>query len=136
MLPATFSKRPIEVGNAVQQGTRPVDRHVQVETKVAKRIDAIPGVNGATVLLANRTAYVGVGLDRNVSDADQTRIKHEVIRVTKQTDRSVTDVYVSADPGAVHQLQTFAGEVNRGQPVTGTWDRFQSMINRIWPHHG
>lgn len=124
------------VGNTAPRGTHPVDRHVQVETKVAKRIDAVSGVNGATVLLANRTAYVGIGLGRNVSDSRQTQIKKEVVAVTKKADPSVQHVYVSADPGAVHQMQTFAGEVNAGHPVRGTWDRFQSMVNRIWPHHG
>jgi spore cortex protein len=124
-------------GNVVNRTVPgPVDERVRVETKLAHRIDAISGVNGATVLLANRMAYIGVGLQPHISDAQMRKVKQKVIRVTKAEQPSVTTVYVSANPGAVHQLQTFAGELQRGRPVSGTWNRFQNMVERIWPHHG
>lgn len=93
----------------------------------------VPGVNGATVVIAGTTAYVAIDQKAGLEKSDTSRIKQDVGNAVKQAEPRLTAVYVSSDPDTVTRLKRIAGGIAAGQPVS-TFDReLAEIAKRLSP---
>jgi spore cortex protein len=112
----------------------PAHQQLTVEQAVANRVAGVNEVRHASVLVANRTAYVAVQMQPGVNTDMAKKTKAHIIRIVKENHPEITNVLVTANADAYQQFQTYANELNQGKPVTGIWNRFSSMVQRIWPN--
>jgi len=107
-----------------------VDRIASELTSVAGRV---PGVNGATVVVAGTTAYVGLDQKPGLENEETERIKRDVSNAVKAAEPRLTAVYVSSDPDTVSRLRQIANGIANGQPVSVFDKELAEIVKRISP---
>ncbi len=120
-----------QMTNQANPGTN-ADNRVEIAQAAAERIDRLPGVRQANVLVTRRNAYVAAVLDgngRQLNRQTEDRIAREVRAVTPD----VRNVYVSTNPDFVDRINTYIDDVQQGRPVAGFVEQFNEMVRRIFP---
>lgn len=95
--------------------------------------DRVSGVNGATVVIAGTTAYVGVDQKAGLENEETERIKRDVSNEVKAAEPRLTAVYVSSDPDTVSRLRQIADGIANGQPVSAFDKELAEIVKRISP---
>jgi YhcN/YlaJ family sporulation lipoprotein len=90
-------------------------------------------INGATVVLSDSTAYVGLDLKGNVSGSTADRLKTEVADTVKNQDRSIDRVLVSSDVKIVTRLKQIGRDIENGRPISGFINELDTMFRRVTP---
>lgn len=98
---------------------------------VADGIADLGRVKTASVLLMGRNAYVAVVLKGN--DKLTGRMKERIADRARAVDPAIRNVYVSANPEFVKQLNQYATELRAGRPVSGLINNLMDMIKRTFP---
>jgi|GEM_PF-3907388 len=109
------------------------ERNVVAAQSVAHRVVQVANVRNASVFLANRTAYVAVQMRPGATTTLTQQTKGAIVAAVKSSHPEIKRVMVTANADAFHQFQTYGREVSQGKPVTGVWNRFNAMVQRIWP---
>jgi YhcN/YlaJ family sporulation lipoprotein len=117
--------------NPAQQLSVPVEHRIDIAKQAADNITRIPGVRSANVLVTTRNAYVAAVLTANnpLSSEMENRIAQRV----RTTDPNINNVYVSTNPDFVNRINTYVRDVQQGRPVTGFFEEFNRMIQRVFP---
>lgn len=107
-----------------------VNRVASNLSNVAARV---PGVNGATVVIAGTTAYVGVDQKAGLEKGDTERVKRDVSNEVKKAEPRLTAVYVSSDPDTVTRLRRIAEGIAAGQPISAFDNELAEIVKRLSP---
>lgn len=132
-----------QVGYRDQQGNRDyaqrdtnqdrAGQNMRVADNVADSLTKVKGVDSATVMVTDDTAYVGVMM-RN-GDGDMTDdVKDQIARQVRKEDPSIKRVYVSANPNFAQQINNYAKDIREGRPVSGLINNFMDLIQRTFPN--
>lgn len=108
-------------GNATQQADR-----------IAQVVTAIPGVNGANVLITGRVALVGVDLNSNITGSKIDTLKYSVREAAERTGKGYRAV-VFADVDTVARIKKMAEGVRVGRPVSSFTDEIADILSRLVP---
>lgn len=133
--------------NRTNEGLQGRDRANQnfqnydVADRIADRItDEVNEVDQAYVLTGENNAYVAVVLDRedNRSRGDDDYeigddLKERISEVVKEGNRTVENVYVSANADFLQMVDSYVNDVQNGRPIQGFFEEFNNMIERIFP---
>jgi YhcN/YlaJ family sporulation lipoprotein len=92
----------------------------------------IPGVEGSTVVLAGKTALVGVDLAHTISGSKIDSVKHSVKEAVERTDGGYR-VVVIADVDLVSRLREVASGIQQGRPVSAFTDEIADILSRLLP---
>ncbi|EMR06823.1 Lipoprotein yhcN precursor [Bhargavaea cecembensis DSE10] len=105
--------------------------NLERDQKTADRVSTVEGVEGATVLMTDRNAYVAVNLAEGTEETDElkTKISDEV----KASKPDVENVYVSADPDFTKQFEDYGNRIEQGDPVEGFFEEFNDLVDRTFP---
>lgn len=97
-----------------------VNERQKIEKDIAKEVEKVKDVEKATVLINDRTAYVGIELPSNLAGKEKEidKIKTEVMDKVKKRDTNITTVHVSSEEHVVTKLKEYARDVERGKPIT------------------
>lgn len=98
---------------------------------LASKISDMSEVNSATVVLADRNAWVGVDLKAQTNLTDT--VKDNIIDRVKKEDKDIKTVYVTADADTVTRLRNIARDIAGGRPLSGFMDELNEIGNRIMP---
>lgn len=93
----------------------------------------VPGVNGATVVIAGTTAYVGIDEKAGLEKSETDRIKQDVSNEVKKAEPRLAAVFVSSDPDIVTRLRRIADGVAAGQPVSSFGNELAEIARRLSP---
>ncbi|MBM7551172.1 YhcN/YlaJ family sporulation lipoprotein [Thalassobacillus pellis] len=66
-------------------------------------------------------------------DRVSKEMKKQIVKIVKQTDQDINDVYVSTNPDFVDLTNNYINDVNNGEPVEGFFREFGKMAERIFP---
>jgi YhcN/YlaJ family sporulation lipoprotein len=113
-------------------GTLPTDRQevVQLQDKLAKEAEAVPGVSRSWVVLSGSTAMVGTELKEDIprgSQGDAAGVKNEVMTRLRRAEPRLTGVAVATDAGTVNQLRKVAEGMRTGKQTT----TFSRDVNKL-----
>lgn len=122
--PAAPSQEPMPTNPAE------VNRVASNLSNVAARV---PGVNGATVVIAGTTAYVGVDQKAGLEKGDTERVKRDVSNEVKKAEPRLIAVYVSSDPDTVTRLRRIAEGIAAGQPISAFDNELAEIAKRLSP---
>lgn len=106
---------------------------MRVADDVAASVVRLKSIDSATVMVTDRTAYVGVMMDKNYKGGMTSKIKDQVSKQVRKADPSVDRVFVSANPGFVNRLRDYARDVRNGRPISGLLQGFSDLVQRTFP---
>lgn len=97
--------------------------------------EKVPGVRAAVVVIAGKTAMVGIDLEPGVDKARAEEIKKQVadrLRTTiRTTSPRLTTVSVTEDPDLVTRLRRIADGLATGQPISTFRRELDEITRRI-----
>ena len=102
-------------------------------SKIASNVAKIPEVNKATVVVSGSTALVGVDMKARVQGTNETDVKKKIEKDVKNTDKSITRVYVTSDPDLYKRIDNIARGISAGRPVSEFAKQISEIIKRITP---
>lgn len=100
-----------------------------IADKLANRRD----INNATVMLTDNNAYVAVDMPGNREGDLTNDMKKSISRDVKKMDKSVNNVYVSADADFFTRMGDYARDIRNGHPIRGMADQVTETIRRVFP---
>jgi YhcN/YlaJ family sporulation lipoprotein len=109
-----------------------VSHGVRLADDVAGSIAGMKNVKTASVLIMGRTAYVGVMMEQHQSVTDA--VKKEIANRARAVDPAIRQVYVSANPDFVKQMQEYGTDIRAGRPVSGLLNKLTDLVRRTFPH--
>ena len=118
--------------NRRDEAQQPMGRQMRVADQIADAIAEMKRVDAATVILTDRTAYVGVMMPSG--ERLTQGLEQAIARKVREKDASVRRVYVSANPDFAKQMNDYARDIRQGQPVSGLWNNFMDMVRRTFPN--
>lgn len=109
-------------------------RGVRASQEVAQEVANLPEINTAAAIVMNRNAYVAVTLKAKRGDGKVTeQLKDKVSKHAKAVDPTLRNVYVSANPDFVKQINNYANDLQNGRPVSGFIKNLNDMLRRTFP---
>ncbi|MDB5052910.1 MAG: hypothetical protein JWM44_960 [Bacilli bacterium] len=117
--------------NPIRQQAVPLGNRVDIANQAADKVVRIPGVRTANVLVTQRNAYVAAVLADNIQLSRE--IENKIAEQVRATDPNIKNVYVSTNPDFVNRVNTYVRDVQQGRPITGFFEEFNRMIQRIFP---
>lgn len=103
---------------------------------IAKAVQTVPGIKGATAVISGNNAYIGINIDvrGNVDNTSKVQnLKKQAADMVRKTDKSITTVYVSADADFVQRLTKISNDIRNGTPVEGFRNELAELVKRITP---
>lgn len=117
-------------GEPMPTNTEEINKMASNLSNAAARV---PGVNGATVVIAGTIAYVGVDQKAGLEKSETERIKRDVSNEVKKAEPRLTAVYVSSDPDTITRLRRIADGIAAGQPITAFDNELAEIVKRLNP---
>jgi YhcN/YlaJ family sporulation lipoprotein len=117
--------------NARQLSNDDNDNKMRVADEVADQLEDLKDVEGASVIITDNNAYVAVNLtnDKNLTNDLEKKIVDQV----KKQDEGTDNVYVSANPDFVKSMKGYVNDIQNGKPISGIFDEFGDMAQRMFP---
>lgn len=107
---------------------------VRASQEVAREVANLPDINTAAAIVMNKNAYVAVTLKAKRGDGKVTeQLKDKVSKHAKAVDPTLRNVYVSANPDFVKQINNYANDLQNGRPVSGFIKNLNDMLRRTFP---
>lgn len=110
------------------------NRNLRVADKAADKVTDLKEVKNATVIVAGNSAFVAVVLTNGQKGASVNHLKQKITDKVKSADKHVRTVYVSANPDFVERMQGYVKRIKNGHPVSGLFDEFGQMVQRVFPN--
>ncbi|MGA8941880.1 MAG: YhcN/YlaJ family sporulation lipoprotein [Thermoactinomyces sp.] len=111
-----------------------MNRGVRASRKVAQQVANLPEINTAAAIVMNRNAYVAVTLKAKRGDGKVTeQLKDKVSKRAKAADPTLRNVYVSANPDFVKQINNYVNDLQNGRPVSGFIKNLNDILRRTFP---
>lgn len=97
-----------------------------------KLASSIPGVNGATAIIAGRYAVVGIDVDRNMERSEVGTVKYSVAESIRHDPHGAGAVVV-ADPDLNARIGEIKEDMESGQPIEGIMNELADITGRLIP---
>lgn len=124
------SYNPVKVsfpGNT-NQGTTSA---FQNDEGLEKKIEALPKIKHATVLVARQTAYVGLRMEPNFAPMTMTPImRKKVTNEVRKNDPEIRAIYLSNHPEYLETIEELAKRVHDGRPIRNLDQRLKNLVKR------
>ncbi|MGB9679202.1 MAG: YhcN/YlaJ family sporulation lipoprotein [Thermoanaerobacteraceae bacterium] len=101
--------------------------------KIATAVARIPEVNKTTVVITGNTALVGVDMKAKVQGTTETELKKKIAKTVKDTDKSIKNVSVTADPDLYKRIDNISKGIAEGRPISEFAKQIAEIIKRITP---
>lgn len=121
-----------DVGARTRDNARTND-NMRLADDIADKITNMKGIDNATVMVTNRTAYVAVDLPDKQEGRLTNDLKSRISDEVKRTDNKIDKVYVSGDPDFFNRMGGYAEDIRNGRPISGLFDEITETVRRIFP---
>lgn len=122
---------PVKVnfpGNTIQGTTSAFQNDEGLEIK----IEALPKIKDATVLVARQTAYVGLRMEPNFAPLTMTpMMRKKVTDEVRKNDPEIRTIYLSNQPEFVRTIQELAERVRDGRPIRNLEHQLKNLVQRF-----
>lgn len=107
-------------------------KDMTVASKAADKITSLPEVQRATVIVSGGTAYVAAQLNGKAKMSQA--VEKKIADCVRAKDKTIGPVYVSTNMDFVNRMRTYANDLQNGKPVTGLFNQFSDMVQRVFPN--
>ncbi|MCM3561583.1 YhcN/YlaJ family sporulation lipoprotein [Paenibacillus sp. JMULE4] len=109
-----------------------IDNRIQIADAAAEKIVRINRVKQANVLVTGRNAYVAVIVDTPQNQLSRD-LEAQIAQQVRSTDPNIQNVYISANPEFVDRITSYVTDVRQGRPVSGFYEQFTEIVQRLFP---
>lgn len=120
------------MGTRGTAGTRS-NADLRLADHIADKLSDRRDISNATVMLTNNNAYVAVDMPGNREGELTNDLKKSISREVKKMDKSIDNVYVSADVDFMNRMGTYARDIRNGRPIRGMVEEVTETIRRVFP---
>jgi YhcN/YlaJ family sporulation lipoprotein len=106
---------------------------MRVADKAAKKVADLPEVDTANIIVTKNNAYVAAKLNSSTTKLTSA-IKSKISRKVKSVDHDIDHVYISVNPDFYDRINTYAGDIRNGRPISGFFNEFTQTIQRVFPN--
>lgn len=124
-----YQVRAPQINVAGGQGQQTAEQQAKV---IAETVTRIQGVERASVLVAGKTALVGIDLKSNITGSMIDSIKFSVKEAVERSGNGYRAV-VSADLDTVTRARSLIRDVQSGKPVEGISNEIADIVSRLIP---
>ncbi|MBM4763466.1 YhcN/YlaJ family sporulation lipoprotein [Bacillus sp. B15-48] len=107
---------------------------MEVADKAQDKITDMDEVRRATVIVANRNAYVAIVQDDESKGDVRRDLEQKISDQVKETDNNIRNVFVSSNPDFVNRMNDYGSKIEGGQPIQGLFEEFTEMVQRVFPN--
>ena len=107
------------------------DQQVDVSDETADDVEAMEEVENAYVLVTDTNAYVAVELKEGIDETEQ--LESKIAEQVRKGNQEFDNVYVSANPDFVKQMNDYGTKIREGEPVEGFFEEFTDAVQRVFP---
>lgn len=118
-------------GNNNGNGNDNNNNNLSFSDEAADQIATMDEVDNATVVILGNNAYVAVGLTEGTNESED--LKNRITDEVKNVDANIDQVYVSANPDFLKEINDYRNQYNNGQPVEGFFDQVTDAVQRVFP---
>lgn len=112
---------------------------LEMDPALANRLEALPGVKKAYVLLAGERAYVGIkkedgrqGTSAEAADV-HPMIRSRIVQQVRSASPAVKQVYTTTNPEYLARMETYRDASDNGHPIGEFTAEFNALAARIFP---
>lgn len=106
---------------------------MRIADKAADKVTDLREVDSATIIVTDNNAFVAAKLDNSALNKLTDGIENKISRKVKSVDPNIDNVYVSVNPDFYDRMNSYAGDIRNGRPLTGLMDEFSKTIRRVFP---
>lgn len=99
--------------------------------RIAQRVEALPEVNKATVIINGNKAIVGCDVRGDLTNTIDANLRNRIEAAVKAADRNIKTVSVTSDPTLMTRIRSLSIQMNNGNPISNFADEFEDLIRRI-----
>ncbi len=99
--------------------------------RIAQRVEALPEVNKATVIINGNKAIVGCDVRGDLTNTIDANLRNRIEAAVKAADRNIKTVSVTSDPTLMTRIRSLSTQMNNGNPISNFADEFEDLIRRI-----
>jgi len=107
---------------------------MRVADQASDKVTNLREVDSANVIVTENNAFVAAKLDRTSRNELTNNIENKISKAVKSVDRDIDNVYVSTNPDFYDRMNTYAGDLRNGRPVSGFFNQFNDMVKRVFPN--
>jgi len=119
--------------NTINNGRYDNRTKMRVADDAAARVSDLPEVDTANVIVTENNAYVAAKLAGSSRSELTSKIEHKISDRVKSVDHDIDNVYVSVNPDFYGQMNSWAGDIRNGRPVSGFFKQFSDAVRRVFP---
>lgn len=101
---------------------------------ISEKLTDIDGIKNATVIITGNTALIGVDIPADTQDDKIKELKNKVESTTKNTDKDIDNVAITADADIVTRIKNMGKDITNGKPISGFGEEIEEIIKRITPN--
>ncbi|GAA0745039.1 YhcN/YlaJ family sporulation lipoprotein [Clostridium oceanicum] len=101
--------------------------------KIADQLVKIDGIEKARVVISEKRALVGVTIPSSAEGKITDELKNKVKETTKNTDKEIETVAVSADADTYKRISEIGDGLNEGKGLEEFASQIKELFNRITP---
>lgn len=113
------------------------ENSIKIGENIKGQIVNVPGVKDATVVVYNTSAYVGVETDgkENLDDnnKDNQGLLDQVAKKAKETEGTITTVYVSTDKDFMQKINEINDSIKTGLPKGNFKNEMDELVKNMQP---
>ncbi|ARU63135.1 hypothetical protein CBW65_20735 [Tumebacillus avium] len=99
---------------------------------IANMVSRLPGVERAAVVIAGKTALVGLDLSANITGSQIDSIKFSAKEAVERSGKGY-NALVSADLDTVTRSRALIRDIRNGQPLDAISDEIADILSRLIP---
>lgn len=109
------------------------DQNFRVADDIADSVARLKEVDRANVIVTNRNAYVAVKLNNSARHEMTKDVERKISKKARDVDKNLDHVYVSENPDFFARMNTYGNDIRSGRPVSGFFNDFNDMVQRVFP---
>jgi YhcN/YlaJ family sporulation lipoprotein len=108
---------------------------LRAPAEAREKIESMPQVKHATVIVSNRNAFVAVIMENEFNGEVTTVVEDEIAENVWATTENVRNVYVSSNQDFFNLMRDYEGIVRSGKVTEGLSTEFNQLTHRVFQDH-
>jgi spore cortex protein len=108
---------------------------LRVATDAQDKVQNLPEVKDATIIVDNHNAYVAVVMDKDFHGEFTSYVEDQIALQVRRADTNIQNVYISTNRKFVAQMNQYRDTIQNGRTTPGITNGFNKMVKRVFVNH-
>src|SRR3954453_8779643 len=112
----------------ISNNTNHTHSGLHIENEAEDKVENLPEVKQANIIVSNRNAYVAVEMDDDFHGEMSPFVEDQMAQQVRKADVNIQNVYISSNRDFVRQMRQYRDDIQNGRPTTKINDGFNTMV--------